>query len=191
MDHVRIAAPQTFRRFALQIALALAVAEFGLFFFMWRLGALMEPAANRKAALAFIMLGSVLTFQAMVVIGIAWMLVAVSRTTLDADEIGLTLEHPWRRWHGDWWTVRHAWHRGDWLTFELSGQWRRWYVRVAPEDDDAVRRFRQHLPDGTWLEGAALRTHYLRSVWPILLGATGICGLLLVLALYFLKRSAS
>src|SRR5262245_53291673 len=191
MDHVRIAAPQTFRRLALQIALALALAEFGLFFFMSRLGALVEPAASREAALAFIMLGSALTLQAMVVIGLAWTLVAVSRTTVDADDIGLTLEHPWRRWHGDWWTVRYAWLRGGWLTFELSGQWRRWYVRIAPEDAGSIGRLRQHLPDGTWLEGAALRAHYLRSVLPILLGATGVGGLLLVLALYFLKRSAS
>ena len=188
MDHVRIAAPHAFRRFALQIALGLALAESALFFFVWRLGVLVEPAAGRQPALAFILLGSVLTLQAMVVVGIAWAVVAISRTTVDADEIGLTLEHPWRRWHGDWWTVRHAWRRGDWLTFELSGQWRRWYVRVAADDDGAVARVRQHLPEGAWLEGSALRAYYLRSVLPILLGATGLSGLLLVVALYALKR---
>ena len=188
MDHVRIAAPHAFRRFALQIALGLALAESGLFFFVWRLGVLVEPAAGRQPALAFVLLGSVLTLQAMVVVGIAWAVVAISRTTVDADEIGLTLEHPWRRWHGDWWTVRHAWRRGDWLTFELSGQWRRWSVRVAADDDGAVARVRQHLPDGAWLEGSALRAHYLGSVLPILLGATGLSGLLLVVALYALKR---
>jgi hypothetical protein len=188
MDHVRIAAPHTFRRFALQIALGLALAESGLFFFVWRLGVLVEPAAGRKPALAFIVLGSVLTLQAMVVVGIAWAVVAISRTTVDADEIGLTLEHPWRRWHGDWWAVRHAWRRGDWLTFELSGQWRRWYVRVAADDDGSVARLRRHLPDGAWLEGSALGAYYLSSVLPVLLGAAGLSGLLLVVALYVLRR---
>src|SRR5262245_62042191 len=178
MDHVRIAAPLTFRRFALQMALVLALAESGLFFFMWRLGVLVEPAASRQAALAFILLGSVLTFQAMLVIGFAWTLVAISRTTVDVHEIGPTPEHPAPRWHGDWWTVRHAWQRGDWLTFELSGQWRRWYLRVAPDDDGAIARLRQHLPEGAWLEGSALRAHYFKTVLPILLGATGIGGLL-------------
>jgi hypothetical protein len=188
MDHVRIAAPDAFRRFALLVALGLALAESALFFFVWRLGVLMEPAAGRQPALAFILLGSVLTLQAMVVVAIAWAVVALSRTTVDADEIGLTLEHPWRRWHGDWWTVRHVWRRGDWLTFELGGQWRRWYVRVGADDDGAVARVRQHLPDGAWLEGPALRAYYVRSVLPILLGATGLSGLLLVVALYALKR---
>jgi len=127
MDHVRIVAPHSFRRFALQISLGLALAESALFFFVWRLEMLVEPSAGRQSALAFILLGSVVTLQAMVVVGIAWAMVAVSRTTVDADEIGLTLEHPWRRWHGDWRTVRHAWRRGDWLTFELSGQWKQWH----------------------------------------------------------------
>ena len=108
MDHVRIAAPHAFRRFALQVALGLALAESALFFFVWRLGVLVEPAAGRQPALAFVLLGSVLTLQAMVVVGIAWAVVAISRTTVDADETGLTLEHPWRRWHGDWWTVPHG-----------------------------------------------------------------------------------
>lgn len=188
MDHVRIAAPHSFRRLALQIALGLAITESALFFFVWRLEMLVEPAAGRQSALAFILLGSVVTLQAMVVVGIAWAMVAVSRTTVDADEIGLTLEHPWRRWHGDWQTVRHVWRRGGWLTFELSGLWRRWYVRVGADDDGAVARVRQLLPDGAWLEGPALRAHYVRSVLPILLGATGLSGLLLVGALYVLKR---
>jgi hypothetical protein len=87
--------------FALQISLGLALAESALFFFVWRLEMLVEPSAGRQSALAFILLGSVVTLQAMVVVGIAWAMVAVSRTTVDADEIGLTLEHPWRRWHGD------------------------------------------------------------------------------------------
>lgn len=187
MDHVRIAAPQPFRRLALQIALALALAEAGLFFFVWRLGLLVEPASGHRQALGFIVLGTAVTLQAMLVIGIAWTVVAVSRTTLDADEIGLTLEHPWRRWHGDWWTVRHAWRRGDWLTFELSGEWRRWYVRVAAGDDTAIARVREHLAEAAWLEGAALRAYYLRTVVPVLLGATGVGGLLLVLALYLLR----
>jgi hypothetical protein len=61
-----------FRRFALQIALGLALAESALFFFVWRLEMLVEPAAGRQSALAFILLGSVVTLQAMVVVGVAW-----------------------------------------------------------------------------------------------------------------------
>jgi hypothetical protein len=38
------------------------------------------------------------------------------------------------------------------------------------------------------VEGPALRAYYLRLVLPILLGATGLSGLLLVVALYVLKR---
>lgn len=187
---MRIATPETFRRFAMAVALCLALAEIGLFVVVWRLGGLaVEPDATVESALIFITLGSTLTLQAMVVVGVAWALVAVSRTAVDADEIGLTLEHPWRRWHGDWPAVRHAWTRGDWLVFELNGQWRRWCIRIASGDAAAIAHLRAHLPEGAWLEGSALRAHRFRTALPILLGVTGAGGLLLVLALHLLKRS--
>jgi hypothetical protein len=188
--HLRLAAPPSFRRLALGLSLSLALAEFGLFLLLWRVGMLAQPGSDRRAALAFVVLGSTFTIQAMVIVGIAWAFVAISRTTIEADDIGLTLEHPWRRWHGEWWAVRHAWMRNGWLTFELNGQWRRWYVRVASADATAVSEISGRLPAGVWLEGSALRAHYLRSILPILLGATGVGGLLMVIGLYLLRRIA-
>ena len=55
-----------------------------------------------------------------------------------------------------------------------------------------VRRGRNgwevRMPGGTWLEGAARRQHLMRTVLPIFLGATGVAGVALLLALRLLDR---
>ena len=188
---MRFAAPVAFRRFALLLALILALAQCALFGFLWRLGVLVEPTGNPRAALGFVVLGSALTLQAMAVVGVAWTVVAMSRTTAEGDDESLTLEHPWRRWHGGWPAVRHAWQHNGWLTVEVDGQWRRWYIRLAPTDDHTLVALRERLAAGAWLEGPALRAHYLRSVLSILLAAVGLGGLLLVIVLRYLNRTMS
>jgi hypothetical protein len=185
----RIQASATFRRFALGVALLLAVLETGAFFFAWRLGSLLDPGADHRAALAFVALGSALTLQAMAVVGIAWTLVAWSRTSLTYDQDELSLEHPWREWRGGWSDVQHAWSQRGWLVVELHGQWRRWYVHTGGAGAHAISIVREHLPPGSWLQDSALRMHLVRTVLPLLLAAVGAGGLVLLLVLQALDRA--
>ncbi len=182
------AAP-AFRRNVLWLALALAAAETALFMMVWRLGLLLDPGADRRAALHFVLLGSALTLQAMGVVAAAWTLVAVSRTTLELDEDRLVLEHPWRRWSGGYSAVRHAWLRGGWLTIEIAGAMRRWYVRAPADSGPAVDALRAALAPGAWLEGPQLTRHVLSRVLPLMLGAIGLGGLALVLLLRHMQQA--
>jgi hypothetical protein len=181
-------ASRSVKQLVLLAALAVVAIEVALFVVLWRIGSLVDPGADRRAAFAFIALGSVMTLQAMGVVGLVWMLVAMTRTTLRYDAMGLALEHPWRAWHGDWSAVRHAWHQRGWLVLELAGQWRRWYVWAGRDAGAVLAPVRSHMPGGTWLEGAARRQHLMRTVLPILLGATGVAGLALLFALRLLDR---
>lgn len=185
MSH-SLAAPPAFRRFALAFAVALAMLEIGVFIGGWQLGVLVDPGANPRAARAFVVLGTALTLQAMAVIGIAWTIVALSRTELEWGD-HVRLEHPWRQWLGDWKDVRRAWWRNGWLAIEVDGEWRRWYVRVPDVSVDAVTVLRSRLPPGVWLEGAGLRAHYLRRVLPPLLAAVGIGGLVILAVMSCLR----
>ena len=185
-----VQATPAFRRNMLWLALALAGLEAALFGAVWRLGLLIDPGADRRAAVAFVLLGSALTLQAMIVVGLAWTLVALSRTTLVLDEDHLVLEHPWRRWVGRYPQVRHAWRRGDWLTFEVTGSLRRWYVRVPPDSDADVNRLRAALEPGSWLDGADLARHLLSRVLPVFLGMVGLGGLLLLALLRYMQQAS-
>ena len=78
--------PQPFRQASLVAAIVLALLEIGLFASAWRLGALLDPGNDRRAALGFVVLGTALTLQAMAIVGVAWTLVAWSRTTLTIDD---------------------------------------------------------------------------------------------------------
>jgi hypothetical protein len=184
---VVLRAPASFRRLALAFAIVLALAEIGLFAAAWRLGILIEPAANPRAARLFVVVGSLLTLQAMLIVGIAWTLVALSRAELDADD-RVRLEHPWRRWSGAWSEIDRAWWRAGWLAVEVRGEWRRWYVRVPDADAPGLGAVRAALPAGAWLEGPALREYYVRRVVPVFLGAIGVGGLLLLAGLSYLRR---
>jgi hypothetical protein len=184
----RIVAPARVRKASLVGAIVLALLQIGLFASAWRLGVLLDPGTDRRAALGFVVFGTVLTLQAMAIVGIAWTLVAWSRTSLALEDNELLLEHPWREWRGGWNDVRHAWLQRGWLTIELEGQWRRWYVHAGAEPD-AVRGVRDRLSPGAWLEGADLRRHLVRTVLPILLVGVGAVGLVVVTVLELLNRA--
>jgi hypothetical protein len=184
----RVVAPEKIRQASLAAAILLALLEIGLVASAWRLGALLDPGNDRRAALGFVALGTALTLQAMAVVGIAWTLVAWSRTTLRIDDEELVLEHPWREWRGVWHQIHCAWMHRGWLVVELEGQWRRWYVH-AGADPEAVQDFRERLPAGAWLEGATLRRHLARTVLPLLLAGVGIGGLVLITVLELLNRA--
>jgi hypothetical protein len=184
----RIVAPARVRKVALVLAIVLALLQIGLFVSAWRLGVLLDPGNDRRAALGFVVLGTVLTLQAMALVGIAWTLVAWSRTSLTIEDDELLLEHPWREWRGGGNDVRYAWLQRGWLTIELEGQWRRWYVHAGAEPA-AVRDFRDRLSPGAWLEGTDLRRHLVRTVLPILLVGVGAGGLVLVTVLELLNRA--
>jgi hypothetical protein len=111
----------------------------------------------------------------------------MSRTRLHHDVTGLTLDHPWRHWRGDWADVSHAWQQGGWLVLKLRGAWRRWYIRVGSERQglDAIR---SQLPPGAWLDGAARQRHLARTTLPIVLASAILGGGLLWMALGALRR---
>ena len=184
----RVAASAQVRQASLVAAILLAILEIGLFASAWRLGILLDPGSDRRAALGFVVLGTALTLQAMAIVGMAWALVAWSRTTLTIEDDELALEHPWREWRGGWHDVRHAWMQRRWLVVELDGQWRRWYVHAGAHDE-AVRDFRARLSPDAWLEGADRTRHLLRTVLPLLLVAVGAGGLVLVTVLELLNRA--
>jgi hypothetical protein len=185
MTHT-LKAPPRFRQMATIFALVLALVELGLFVSAWRLGALVDPGASPRAARAFVVFGTLLTVQAMAVVGIGWTIVALSRTEIRWDD-QVWLEHPWRQWSGGWQEIARVWWRTGWLAIEVDGQRRRWYVRVPSADVDEVSALRAALPPGVWLEGDALRSYYLRSVVPILLAAIGLGGLLVIAVTAYLR----
>ena len=187
MSH-RVEASATVRRASLIAAIVLAVLEIGVFASAWRLGVLLDPGDDRRAALGFVMLGTALTVQAMAVVGVAWTLMAWSRSTLTIDDDELVLEHPWREWRGGWHEVRHAWMQRRWLVVQLDGQWRRWYV-YAGAASAAIQAFRARLPAEAWLEGSDLRRHLARTVLPFVLAGVGVAGLALVIVLELLNRA--
>jgi len=182
-----LSASPNFRRNVLLAALFVALLELAALGLLWRFGAGIDPDADRRAALLFVLLGSAFTLQAMAVVGIGWVVVAMSRTRLQHDVTGLTLDHPWRHWRGDWPAVRHAWQQGGWLVLQITGEWRRWYVHVggAREELSAVRG---QLPVGAWLEGAARHRHLARTTLPIVLASAIVVGGLLWIALGVLRR---
>jgi hypothetical protein len=182
-----LSASPTFRRNVLLAALFVALLELAALGLLWRLGAAIDPDTDRRAALLFVLLGSVFTLQAMAVVGIGWIVVAMSRTRLNHDVTGLTLDHPWRHWRGDWPDVRHAWEQNGWLVMQLRDQWRRWYIRAAG-DRAALNAIRTQLPPGAWLEGAARHRHLARTTLPIVLASAVVGGGLLWMALDVLRR---
>jgi hypothetical protein len=176
-------ASPSFRRGVLIASLGVAVVEIGLFVMLWRVGSLMDPGGDRNAALLFVALGSAVTLQAMGVVGVAWVIVAISRTVLHADVTGVSLEHPWRRWHGQWPDITHAWAQRGWLVLQVRGHWRRWHVRMSGEQAESLARIRAELPAGAWLEGSTRHLHLARTTLPIVLATTGVAGLILLWAL--------
>lgn len=184
----RIVAPTWVRQAALAAAIVLALLEIGLFVSAWRLGVLLDPGSDRRAALGFVALGTALTLQAMAIVGIAWMMVALSRTSLTMEPQEIALDHPWREWHGRWSEVRYAWVQRHWLVLHIEGQWRRWYVHTGG-NTDVISEVRAHVLPDAWLEGADLRRHLARTVLPLLLAGAGIGGLVLVSVLELLHRA--
>ena len=172
-----------FRRGVFLASLGVALIEVGLFVMLWRIGGLADPGADRRAALLFVALGSAVTLQAMGVVGVAWVAVAMSQTALHADVTGLTLEHPWRRWHGGWADVSHAWQQNGWLVLKVRGCWRRWHVRAAADAAPTLVLLRAQLPAGVWLEGPAKHRYMARTTLPLVLGVAGVGGVLLLLVL--------
>ena len=142
-----------------------------------------DPGSDPRAAAAFVALGTAVTLQAMAVVGVLWVLVAMAWTTLRSDVVGWALEHPWRSWQGRPTEVAKAWRQGGWLVIELVGQWRRWYVRAARDQEATTDALRRQLSDDAWLSRADARAHLARTVLPAVLAAAGLGGLALLWAL--------
>lgn len=184
-DTLHLRATPSFRRGVLLVSLAVVMLEVGLFVVLWRLGTFVDPGGDQRAAAAFVALGTAVTLQAMAVVGVLWVLVAMAWTTLRSDVVGWALEHPWRSWQGRPTEVARAWHQGGWLVLELRDHRRRWYVR-AGEQDETTDALRNQLSDDAWLTRADARAHLVRTVLPAVLAAAGLGGLALLWALHVL-----
>jgi ABC-type polysaccharide transport system permease subunit len=66
---------------------------------------------------------------------------------------------------------------------QLHGHWRRWYVRAPVDAAPTLVLVRAQLRESAWLDGAAKHKHLARTTLPLVLGATGVAGLLLLLVL--------
>lgn len=176
-----LGADPAFRRNVLVAAAVVALLELAALGFVWRLSHRVD-LADRRAVARFVMLGTVVTLQAMAVFGVSWIAVAISRTRLHHDVTGLTLDHPWRQWRGDWPDIRRAWQQNGWLVLQVREEWRRWYVRAAGHPD-ALAAVRGQLSAGVWLEGPALRQHLARTTLPIVVAVTFVLLLLLMAGL--------
>jgi hypothetical protein len=177
---LELRASAAFRRNVLIVALLVAVIEVGLFIVLWRVGALVQPGSDSRATAAFVALGTAVTLQAMAVVGVLWVAVAMAWTTLRSDALGWSLEHPWRTWQGRPAKIVRAWRHGGWLVLELESRWRRWYVRAGREAEDTIATLRSQLNDGAWLDPAGVRTHLARTLLPVVLAAAGLGGLALL-----------
>jgi len=141
-----LGASPAFRRGVLLVALVLVVLEMGLFAVLWRLGALIDPGADAPAAATFVALGTVLTLQAMALVGVVWLMVALAWTTLRCDIVGWSLDHPWRSWQGSHADVASVKRNGGWLVVKVRGHRRRWYVRVSSADPAEVEQVLADVP---------------------------------------------
>ena len=189
MTTIRLAASPRLRRAVLIVFLAAAALQVALFVILWRfLEGAAPPDGDRRAALLAIALGTVLTLQAMAIVGMAWVAAAISRTVLEGDDARVVLEHPWRQWRGGWAEITSAWVQRGWLTLEVRGQRRRWHVRATEDDAESLSRVRARLAPNVWLEGRELRRHLARTTLPLVLAVTGVLGLLLVWGLWWLER---
>jgi hypothetical protein len=182
-DALHLRATPAFRRGVLLASLLVVLLEIVLFAFLWRLGALVDPGSDPRAAAVFVALGTAVTLQAMAVVGVLWVLVAMAWTALRSDVVGWALEHPWRSWQGRPTDVGRAWRQGGWLVLELRGHWRRWYVRAGRDQDATTEALRRQLSDDAWLSRADARAHLARTVLPAVLAAAGLGALALLWAL--------
>ena len=182
-DTLHLRSTPAFRRGVLLASLLVVLLEIGLFVFLWRLGTFVDPGGDRRAAAAFVALGTAVTLQAMAVVGVLWVLVAMAWTTLRSDVMGWALEHPWRSWQGRPTEVARAWRQGGWLVLELRGHRRRWYVRAGRDQEATTDALRRQLSDDAWLTRAEARAHLARTVLPLVLAAAGLGGLALLWAL--------
>ena len=176
-------ASPAFRRGVLIASLGVAVVEIGLFVMLWRIGSLVDPGADRRAALAVCRAGfggdatgdgrcgRRVGGRRDVAHGVAR---RMSRESPSSIRGGAgTASGP---------TSAHAWQQKGWLVLQVRGHWRRWYVRVGGEQSDARARARR-ITAGAWLEGSSQAPHLARTTLPIVLATTGVAGLILLWAL--------
>jgi hypothetical protein len=180
---IRLEAPPGFRRVTLITALLLVGLELGVFWFAARLTMLLSTQRATGAELgAFIAFWSLLTLQAMAVVGFAWTLVALSRTILEAGDHGLTIAHPWRRWSGTWADVAEAYLSRDWLHVRGRGRWRTWHVRLGGSDEPSLAVVRSRVPAQAWLTREQARGLMMKRLLPpVLVGAAVGAGAIFVL----------
>jgi hypothetical protein len=167
----------------LALALVLVALELAAFWYAAQLTMLLDPGSASTAELgAFIGFWSLLTVQAMVIAGFAWVLVAVSYTTLSVTADEVRLAHPWRRWSGTWGQVAEAYGARDWLHIRARRSWRTWHVKLGGESRELIASLQRLLPDDVWLTREQARTLMLRRIVPPLFigGAVGAGALLML-----------
>ena len=167
----------------LVVALLLVALELAAFWYAAQLTVLLDRTTATTAELgAFIAFWSLLTVQAMVIAGFAWILVAVSYTTLSVTTREVGLAHPWRRWSGTWDQVAEAYAARDWLHIRARKTWRTWHVKLGGESREVIESLQRLVPHDVWLTRERARTLMLRRVVPPLFigGAVGAGALLML-----------
>jgi hypothetical protein len=183
LEPLNVQAPASFRRLMLAFAVVLISLELGAFWYAARLTALLSPHAGSTAELwAFIAFWSLLTAQAMVVAGFAWVLVAVAYTTLSVTDAEVRLAHPWRRWSGAWGDVAEAYAVRDWLHVRPRRHWRTWHLKLRDDSPELMTTLERIAPADVWLTREQARTLMLRRVVPPLFigGAVGAGAILML-----------
>jgi hypothetical protein len=133
---------------------------------------LMRPPSGASAALlgTYLLFWTLLTVQAMVVVGYAWTLVALARTTVDFDDRSVQLEHPWRAWSGNWTAVAEVYVSAKWLHVRPRGAWRTWHIRLdGTETTQRSLRQIEQFATTAWLDAQAGRRLTLKRLAPVLL----------------------
>jgi hypothetical protein len=187
---MRLAAPLGFQRFTLIAALVLIGLECAAFWTAARLTALLRPPSASPAILAtFVLFWTLMTAQAMVVVGYAWTLVALARTTIDFNDRSVELEHPWRAWKGLWGSVAEVYVSSRWLHVRPKGAWRTWHVRL--DDSDATGQLLRQIEEyatTAWLDDRAGRLLLLKRLVPALVAGVAIGGGAILLLNRWLAR---
>ena len=183
LEPLHVQAPAPFRRLMLGLALVLIALELAAFWYAARLTVLLNPRSASTAELgAFIAFWSLLTVQAMVVAGFAWVIVAVAYTTLSASRDEVRLAHPWRRWSGPWENVAEAYAARDWLHVRPRRHWRTWHVKLREDSRELTASLQRIAPPDVWLSREQARTLMLRRLVPPLFigGAVGAGAILML-----------
>jgi hypothetical protein len=172
--------PPAFRLATLLVGAAIVLIELGLFWIASRLVPVstVEGSAHKDLLTVFIVFWTLLTLQAMGAVAIGWLLVALGRTRLTVAGGRISVEHPWRSWHGAGDEVAELYTSRGWLHIRTRGSLRTWHVRGGDHQRAIVAVLEGMIPaDARLTARAARRLMVARTVGPwLVVLALGVLG---------------